>query len=277
MLLADQQGSIRLLTSTAGREVGAISYGPYGNVTGRTGTVTSDLGYDGQYTDPATGYIYLRARYYDPQTGQFLTRDPEVSLTGAPYSYAGDDPVNGSDPTGLSWWNPFSWTLHDWLTGGIIVGLSILTAVTDGADLPLAGAEFGLAEGAADVAEGAAVDATSELAADAADVSEQAALADGSGGGDLLESQSDSAGAVMGGSGGPEPPLWGRAIEAISVAGTAIWGVVSDDPAGTASAAKDTVDTVKTCRSRQQSDADCAVSAANTAGDYADLYEPPDE
>jgi hypothetical protein len=40
-------------------------------------------------------------RYYDPATGQFLSVDPLVNLTAAPYFYAGDDPVNGTDPSGL--------------------------------------------------------------------------------------------------------------------------------------------------------------------------------
>jgi RHS repeat-associated protein len=40
-------------------------------------------------------------RYYDPQTGQFLTIDPLVDVTGQPYSYAGSDPVNIGDPSGL--------------------------------------------------------------------------------------------------------------------------------------------------------------------------------
>ena len=39
-------------------------------------------------------------RYYDPATGQFLNVDPMVDETGQPYAYAGDDPVNASDPTG---------------------------------------------------------------------------------------------------------------------------------------------------------------------------------
>jgi hypothetical protein len=40
-------------------------------------------------------------RYYDPATGQFLSVAPLVGVTSQPYEYAGDNPVNGSDPTGL--------------------------------------------------------------------------------------------------------------------------------------------------------------------------------
>ena len=41
-------------------------------------------------------------RYYDPNNGQFISLDPLVATTGQPYSYAGGDPVNATDPTGLS-------------------------------------------------------------------------------------------------------------------------------------------------------------------------------
>ena len=40
-------------------------------------------------------------RYYDPATAQFMSVDPLVKVTGAPYSFAGDNPLNGTDPTGL--------------------------------------------------------------------------------------------------------------------------------------------------------------------------------
>jgi hypothetical protein len=41
------------------------------------------------------------ARYYDPQTAQFLTRDPLEDETGAPYNYAAGDPLDLTDPMGL--------------------------------------------------------------------------------------------------------------------------------------------------------------------------------
>jgi hypothetical protein len=43
----------------------------------------------------------LYHRYYDPATEQFLSVDPLVDRTDQPYTYAGDDPVNVSDPSGL--------------------------------------------------------------------------------------------------------------------------------------------------------------------------------
>jgi RHS repeat-associated protein len=55
----------------------------------------------GQYTDAESGLIYLRARYYDPATGQFLTRDPIESITRSAYGYVGGNPLNATDPLGL--------------------------------------------------------------------------------------------------------------------------------------------------------------------------------
>ncbi len=40
-------------------------------------------------------------RYYDPTTGEFMTVDPDLAETDQPYQYAGGDPMNSSDPTGL--------------------------------------------------------------------------------------------------------------------------------------------------------------------------------
>jgi RHS repeat-associated protein len=66
-----------------------------------TGTTKPILGYDGELTDWDTGLVYLQARVYDPSISQFLTRDPLDAETGQAYEYAGDNPVNFEDPTGL--------------------------------------------------------------------------------------------------------------------------------------------------------------------------------
>ena len=96
----DQLGSTRLLTNSSGGVVATYTYDAYGSTMAKTGTASTPLGYAGQYTDPESGLIYLRARYYDPATGQFLSRDPAVSMTGEPYSYAVDNPLNRTDPSG---------------------------------------------------------------------------------------------------------------------------------------------------------------------------------
>jgi len=54
----------------------------------------------------------MRARYYDPSTGRFISKDPVEGIlinpqTQNPYAYAGNDPINRADPSGL-WWGPFS-------------------------------------------------------------------------------------------------------------------------------------------------------------------------
>ncbi len=97
----DQQGSTRLLTGSTGTVTGSTTFDAYGNKTGSTGTATTPLGYDGQYTSSDTGLIYLRARVYDPATAQFLSRDPLAAITRAPYNYANDNPLNYADPSGL--------------------------------------------------------------------------------------------------------------------------------------------------------------------------------
>ena len=60
---------------------------------------TTPFGFGGGYTDP-TGLIYLVNRYYDPISGQFISIDPMAQQTQQPYIYAGDDPINGLDPSG---------------------------------------------------------------------------------------------------------------------------------------------------------------------------------
>jgi RHS repeat-associated protein len=100
-LLADQLGSTRALTNSSGSVTATFSYDPWGNLTGSTGSATSPFMYAGQYYDSATGLYYMQARYYDPATGQFMSLDPAVATTNSPFAYAGDDPVNSSDPSGL--------------------------------------------------------------------------------------------------------------------------------------------------------------------------------
>jgi RHS repeat-associated protein len=93
----DQLGTTRMLTDSAGVVRGTFSYDAYGNLMGSSGSYMTSLGWGGQYHDSESGLIYLRARLFDPQTGQFLTVDPDVEATRAPYIYVSDDPLKGVD------------------------------------------------------------------------------------------------------------------------------------------------------------------------------------
>ncbi|GAA4835124.1 RHS repeat-associated core domain-containing protein [Luteimicrobium xylanilyticum] len=112
----DAQGSTIALTDTTGTVCATNTYDPWGHTTNHTG-ITTRLGYDGQLTDTLTGLLYLRARYYDPTTTQFLTTDPAITTTLQAYLYTRNDPLNLTDPLGL-----FSW-------GAVLGAVSIGTAV----------------------------------------------------------------------------------------------------------------------------------------------------
>jgi len=129
--LQDQLGSTRLLTSSTGAVTGTYTYDLWGNITSHTGTATTSLLYAGQYQDPATGFYYLRNRYYDPVTAsqQFLTIDAAVSQTQAPYTYTSDNPLNATDPSGLcSWWNAYCVAIQP--------GIGAISVVIDHPRLP---------------------------------------------------------------------------------------------------------------------------------------------
>ena len=96
----DQLGSTRVITNSTGNTVGTYIYDSYGNLTASTGTVQVALLYAGQYRDSETGLYYLRARYYDPTTAQFVGVDPAAATTLARYGYVGGDPLNHEDPSG---------------------------------------------------------------------------------------------------------------------------------------------------------------------------------
>ena len=101
--LADGLGSTLAVVDSSGASQKSYQYDVYGEVTGGSGALSQEFDFAGQQTD-ATGLQYLRARYYDPETGTFMTRDPlsvAPEWTGHPFQYTGARPTNASDPTGL--------------------------------------------------------------------------------------------------------------------------------------------------------------------------------
>jgi RHS repeat-associated protein len=116
----DQLGSTRLLTNGGGAVAATYTYDPYGTLTSHTGSADTPLRFAGQYQD-ATGLYYLRARYYDPMTAQFLTRDSLSALTQQTYGYTSGNPLNWVDPAGLCNKNPLSgsfWTHGNCISDG---------------------------------------------------------------------------------------------------------------------------------------------------------------
>jgi RHS repeat-associated protein len=106
----DQLASTRKLSfMPTGPAASRHDYGPYGNPLTSNGSLAlDDRGYINERFDPETGLQYLNARYYDPLLGRFLSPDwwdptkPGVGTNR--YAYAGNDPVNGSDGNGHSYY-----------------------------------------------------------------------------------------------------------------------------------------------------------------------------
>jgi len=98
----DQIGSTRLITNSTATapHPASYTYDPYGGLASISESITNPFRFFGQYQDAESGYYYLRARYYDPATGQFLTCDPKVAITAQPYGYALDNPLSKIDPSG---------------------------------------------------------------------------------------------------------------------------------------------------------------------------------
>ena len=99
----DHLGSTVGLMNASGGVVESHHYEPFGE---STGSSLTRYGFTGRERDNATGLIYYRARWYDPQIGRFISEDPigfgggDVNL----YGYAWQNPMNFRDPFGLDGW-----------------------------------------------------------------------------------------------------------------------------------------------------------------------------
>jgi RHS repeat-associated protein len=93
----DPAGSLQTLTDSA-------AFDPFGQAIASAGSKRS-LGFQGDYTDPASGEVDMGARWYSPGTGGFTVRD-SISLPSSPsglanrYAYGLGAPTNFSDPDG---------------------------------------------------------------------------------------------------------------------------------------------------------------------------------
>jgi RHS repeat-associated protein len=101
----DGFGSVRQLTDKTGAVTDAYEYDAWGNTINSAGTTPNNYLYRGEQFDSDLGFYYLRARYFNPVTGRFVTRDSKAGNPRGPatlhkYLYADGDPVNGRDPSG---------------------------------------------------------------------------------------------------------------------------------------------------------------------------------
>ncbi len=121
--LGDALGSARQLANSSGAITYTSAYDPYGVTTQAYGTSQKAYGFTAEYA--SQGLVYLRARYYAPSTGRFLTQDTWEGNINAPMSfnrwtYVEGNPVNFTDPSGMCvdpdgtvhlFKKPWGWTL----------------------------------------------------------------------------------------------------------------------------------------------------------------------
>ncbi len=103
--LGDALGSVRQWTDGRGYVTYASGYAPYGEKLWQQGSTTGAWGYTGEWQDTQAQMLYLRARWYAPSLGIFLSRDPIRS--NHPYQYAEANPIAYVDPSGK--FSCFAW------------------------------------------------------------------------------------------------------------------------------------------------------------------------
>jgi RHS repeat-associated protein len=104
----DALGSTRALTDASEVVQNTYEYDAYGNVLAKTENVTNPYQFAtafGYYADPDTGLLYLRARYYSPSIGRFISLDSYLGQANDPmslhrYLYCRGNPLVWVDPSG---------------------------------------------------------------------------------------------------------------------------------------------------------------------------------
>ena len=100
---ADGLGSITSLASGTGSLVQTYTYDSFGKQTASSGSLLNPFQFTAREFDSETGLDYYRARYYDPNSGRFLSEDP-IGWRGGTnfYAYVGNNPALWIDPYGLA-------------------------------------------------------------------------------------------------------------------------------------------------------------------------------
>jgi RHS repeat-associated protein len=101
--LSDALGSVIGLTDPTGAIKTSYNYSPFGKKQTTGAASSNPFAFTGR-EDDGTGYYYYRARYYSPDQKRFIGEDPLEFGSGDTnfYAYIGGNPVNFTDPMGLS-------------------------------------------------------------------------------------------------------------------------------------------------------------------------------
>ena len=120
-LLSDNLGTVRDIAVYDAEDctteiVAHFSYASFGALTEATGEITTIYGFTGRETDPESGLMHYRARYYDVYLGAFTSEDPLSFAAGDfnLYRYVGNSPVNYNDPSGME-----GLSFGQWLWAGL--------------------------------------------------------------------------------------------------------------------------------------------------------------
>jgi len=100
--IKDHLGSIMKVIREYGTAENEYIYDSFGNIIYQSGTLTNQRLYTSRFYDSESRLYYYRARYYDPETGRFLSEDPIGFLGGVNlYLYVLNNSVNFVDPYGM--------------------------------------------------------------------------------------------------------------------------------------------------------------------------------
>ncbi|USG64639.1 hypothetical protein NDK47_21220 [Brevibacillus ruminantium] len=103
--LYNSHGDVVKIVGEQGEELNRYEYDTWGNIVSKTEGMSNPFAYSGEMFDNETGFYYLRARYYDPTVGRFISEDTYKGAVDNPlslnrYTYVSNNPLRYVDPSG---------------------------------------------------------------------------------------------------------------------------------------------------------------------------------